>query len=81
MINLFVKDVTNTKFNNTYFRLNNLDSTLEDIKELLFKRYNIKKNLILFSEKGKYIYNNYEFNQLNNTPFINIKMHIRVGMP
>jgi len=56
MVHLFVKDVANTKFNNSYFKLNSLDLTLDDIKKLIHKRYNIKEKYILFSEGGRYIY-------------------------
>lgn len=81
MVNLFVKDVTNTKFNNSYFKIDSLDLTLDDIKRLIHKRYDIKEKYILFSEGGKYIYNNLKLNKLNQSKFISLRMHIRIGMP
>ena len=84
MVDLFVKDVTNTKFNNSYFKIDSLDLTLDDIKRLIHKRYDIKEKYILFSEEGIYIYNNLKLNtlnKLNQSKFISLRMHIRIGMP
>ena len=81
MVDLFVKDFGNTKFNNSYFKIDSLDLTLDDIKKLLYKKYNIKEKYILFSEEGRYIYNNLKLNELNQYKFISLGMHIRTGMP
>jgi len=80
MVNLFVKDVTNTKFNNSYFNIDSFDLTLDDIKKLIHKRYGIKEEYILFSEEGRYIYNNLKLNELNQFKFISLGMHIRIGI-
>ena len=81
MVDIFIKDVTNTKFNNYYIQLNSLEYTLDDIKNILVDKFEIKKDLIIFVEENKYLYKNYNLKELNNDKFINLKMHIKYVMP
>lgn len=81
MVHIFIKDVTNSAFNNYYINLDNLEYTLEDIKNILVKKFNINKDLIIFAEENRYIYINCKLNQLNYYKFINLKMHLKGCMP
>lgn len=81
MVDIFIKDITNTKFNNFYIKLDSLEYTLDDLKKILADKFNIKIELIIFVEESKYLYKNYKLKELNNHKFINLKMHIKNCMP
>ena len=81
MVHIFIKDITNTKFNNYYIKLDSLEYTLYDLKKILVDKFSIKDDLIIFVEESKYLYKNYKLKELNNHKFINLKMHIKNCMP